>query len=96
MFFVVQEIVLDRFSGLEQDDVRENVTRVLEALNNELGQISINAQDNVLPGTTPERMKEIFENYERTVTPQGLSGRVDLLVNRLGGMNVSLLTDASG
>ena len=96
LFFVVREIVLDRFSGLERDDVRENVTRVSEALDNELGQISINAQDNVLPGTTPERMKEIFENYERTVTPQGLSGRVDLLVNRLGGMNVALLTDASG
>ena len=81
---------------MEEDDVTRHVQRVVEAIDNELAQISVNAQDNALPGSRSQRMAELFDNYASTVTPSGLSGRVDLLVNRLGGANVLLLTDTSG
>ena len=76
---------------MEEDDVTRHVQRVVEAIDNELAQISVNAQDNALPGSRSQRMAELFDNYASTVTPSGLSGRVDLLVNRLGGANVVVL-----
>ena len=95
LYFATSRIVLSSFEGLEEDDVARNMERVNQAISNELEQMSLNAQDNVLPGTPPQRMAEIFTNYGSTVTPAGVSGTVDLLVNRLGGVNALLLTDAS-
>ncbi len=95
-YLLISTIVRSSFTELEEDDVTRHVQRVVEAIENELAQISVNAQDNALPGTRAARMAELFDNYASTVTPSGLSGRVDLLVNRLGGANVLLLTDTSG
>ena len=96
LYFVISNRVRSSFEGLEKEDVNKHVQRVTEALDRELVQISINAQDNALPGSRAAKMAELFEQYGTTVTPSGLSGRVDLLVNRLGGANVLLLTDTSG
>ena len=95
LYLATSRIVGDSFGELEVDDVTRNVERVNQAISNELEQMSLNAQDNVLPGTPPQRMAEAFNNYGRIVTPDGLTGTVDLLVNRLGGVNALLLTDSS-
>ena len=99
LFFITRSIVLDRFSGLEEDEMVRNVERFEGAINNELLALSVNAQDNALPDTFAETMKGLFENYEtRIITRLGkdISGRTDLLVNLMGGVNVALLTDSSG
>ena len=98
LYFVISNIVLSSFSDLEEDDVRENVGRVNEALSNELDEMAVKAKGFALPGTQEEldRLVKQLEINDGRVTPEGLSGTVDQLVNRLGGVNVFLLADAAG
>ena len=105
LYFVSRTIVLGSFDELEQDDVGRHVERVNEALDNELNQMTIKAKDYALPGGPEDldRLVAALDVYSTTVIPdpddpdgKGKSGVVDLLVDRLGGLNVFMITDAAG
>ena len=98
LFFITRSIVLDRFSGLEEDDVRADLARVNEAVDAELTEISTNAKGFALPGTPEElgNLVKALEGDDRRLTPAGVSGTVDLMLNSLDGANVFLLADQSG
>ena len=87
--------MLASFSDTEKDDVGRHVTRVNQALSNELDRMHSTLTDWARPGQpiSLERLSSLLDEQGAAVTPQGRSGTVDLLANL--DLNVFFFTDAS-
>ena len=99
LFFINRSIVLERFSELEEDDVRADLKRVNEAFDAELAEMNTNAKSYAFPGTREEldNLVNLLEGNDRSIDEAtGLSGTVSLMLNTLDGANVFLLTDTEG
>ena len=99
LFFINRSIVLERFSELEEDDVRADLKRVNEAFDAALAEMSTNAKSYAFPGTREEldNLVNLLEGNDRSIDEAtGLSGTVSLMLNTLDGANVFLLTDTEG
>ena len=83
LYFVSRSIVLASFSDTEKDDVGRHVTRVNQALSNELDRMYSTLTDWARPGQpiSLERLSNLLDEQGAAVTPQGRSGTVDLLAN---------------